>query len=277
MTDTPPNANELPDRETPLADLVDEELLGTEPEVPLAADDEAVAEDAFESAVHPYETRRIAPQDDFLEAADDAEEEGDDSASADETPPPPTAKRTPDDMFQSELIRQKQGSRLPLLPLAFGLIGAGVLLLFSRITESIDITAGIGLVIVLGALTLTNIFRFFESGRRERGLFFIAMTLFVWGILLALDTILVGFVLADYWSLTLAGMGMAFVFTFLFERTHQTGLIFPGMILIFTSGVIIAVEQNLINQGIQNALSDYWYLLLAFLGLALLPTALQES
>lgn len=233
----------LPDPETPLADLVDDDVLGPDEEL----DDEQV------------ETRRIRPdEDEFLEAEDESEAPG----GAEELPP--------------EMVRQQVGSRWTILPLAFGFIGAGALLLAGNLNEDIEVNAGAGLIIILGTLVLTNFFRFFESGRRDRGLFFVAIVLLLWGVLVGMDNITNDrFRIADYWTLLGAGVGFAFIITFLFERTHQVGLIFPGILLIVASGVGVMVTQELISQSFQDFLVDYMMLIVAFVGLSLIPVALQ--
>lgn len=228
----------LPDPETPLSDLVDEEVLGPDEEL-----DESSAE-----------TRRIRPDEDEPEHA---------PGGAEELPP--------------EMVRHQVGSHWTILPLAFGFIGAGLLMLAGNFVEEIEVSVGAGLIIILGTLVLTNLFRFFESGRRDRGLFFIAIVLLLWGVLLAMDNLTNSrFQIKDYWTLLGAGIGFAFIITFLFERTHQVGLIFPGILLIVASAVGVMVTQELIQRSFQEFLVDYMLLIVALIGLSLIPVALQE-
>lgn len=248
MTDEPQVPDELeplPDPETPLADLVEENVLGPDDEL-----------DENDVETRPF---RAEDEDEFLEADDEAEAPG----GAQELPP--------------EMVRQQVGSRWTILPLAFGFIAAGALLLAGNLTEDIEVTPASGLVIILGTLILTNLFRFFESGRRDRGLFFIAIVLLLWGVLIGMDNVTNDrFQLEDYWTLLGAGIGFAFIITFLFERTHQVGLIFPGILLIVASGVGVMVIQELISKGFQEFLVDYMLLIVAFIGLSLIPVALQS-
>jgi hypothetical protein len=246
MTDeqhTPEEIDPLPDPETPLSELVDDEVLGPD--------------DAMDEGL--VETRRIRPDDEeFL----DADEEEEAPGGAEELPP--------------EMVRQQVGSRWTILPLAFGFIAAGALLLAGNLVDEVEVTAGAGLILILGTLVLTNLFRFFESGRRDRGLFFIATVLLLWGVLVAMDSATNDrFQLGEYWTLLGAGIGFAFIITFLFERTHQVGLIFPGILLIVASGVGVMVTQGLIDRGFQDFLVDYMMLIVAFVGLSLIPVALQ--
>lgn len=182
---------------------------------------------------------------------------------------------------QSERVRQRGTNRIAILPMALGFIGLGVLLLAEDRVEAIeelDLSAAAATVILIGALVLTYIFRFFTSGRRERGLFFLAVVTLAWGSLLGLSIVNdERYPLAEFWPLLFAGVGVAFFFTFLFERSHQVGLVFPGMILLFSSGVALLVTQNIINEDIQDVVADFWPLLIAFIGLTLLPAALQDE
>lgn len=174
-------------------------------------------------------------------------------------------------------IRQKHSNRLAIFPFAMGFITLGALLLAESRVEGLEVTLPAAIVIIVGALVLTYIFRFFTSGRRERGLFFLATVTIVWGGVIALTVLNTeDFEITEFWPLILAGIGVAFFFTFLFERTHQVGLVFPGIILMFASAIAFAVTLDVINQSVLDAVADYWPLVVAFVGLTLLPSALQN-
>lgn len=176
-----------------------------------------------------------------------------------------------------EAIRQRSGSRLAIFPLAMGFIGLGVVLLAEDRIEGLTIGLGQASIVLIGALVLTFLFRFFTSGRRERGLFFLAVVVISWGIVLAMSTIdNETFPIEEFWPLTIAGVGIAFFMTFLFERNHQTGLVFPGIILLFTTGILFIGTLGIITDAMQDFVRDYWPLALAFLGLTLLPAAFQD-
>lgn len=189
-------------------------------------------------------------------------------STADDHPPEILSTRT----------RQKSANRLAIFPLAMGFIGLGVLLLLEDYVDGLEVTLAASTVILIGALVLTYIFRFFTSGRRERGLFFLAVVITTWGGLLALSVVdSENFPLDEFWPLLFAGVGVAFFLTFLFERSHQVGLVFPGVILLFTAGIAFLVTLDIIDAGMRDTISDYWPLLLAFVGITLLPSALQEE
>lgn len=175
-------------------------------------------------------------------------------------------------------IRQKSANRVAIFPLAMGFIGLGGLLFAEDYVDGLEVSLAASSIILIGALILTYLFRFFTSGRRERGLFFLATIAITWGALLALSVVdSETYPLAEFWPLIFAGVGSAFFLTFIFERSHQIGLVFPGVLLLFVSGVAFLVTLDVIDETIQDTVSDYWPLLLAFIGLTLLPSALQED
>lgn len=187
----------------------------------------------------------------------------------------PTSERVQE--LAPEAIRQRSGSRLAIFPLAMGFIGLGVVLLAEDRIEGLTIGLGQASIVLVGALVLTFLFRFFTSGRRERGLFFLAVVIISWGIVLAMSIIdNETFPIEEFWPLTIAGVGIAFFMTFLFERNHQTGLVFPGIILLFTTGILFIGTLGIITDAMQDFVRDYWPLALAFLGLTLLPAAFQD-
>ena len=180
--------------------------------------------------------------------------------------------------IRSQRTRQKSSSRVAIFPLAMGFIGLGGLLIAQDYVDELEITFAASTIILLGSLILTYLFRFFTSRRRERGLFFLAMLTITWGSLIAL-AVVDGetYPIVEFWPLFFAGVGVSFFFTFIFERSHQVGLVFPGVILLFVSGIAFLVTLDVIEQETQELVGDYWPLLLAFVGLTLLPSALQEE
>ncbi len=179
--------------------------------------------------------------------------------------------------IQPELIRQQRPGRLAIAPLAFGLIGLGSLLLAENFMEELEITAGAAIIILLGSFVLTTVFRFFESGRRQRGLFFVGVVLLIWGGVVALNVLRDDkFPLDEFWPLTIAGVGAAFFITFLFERNHQAGLVFPGIILMFASGIAFLVTLDVIGPDLTDGVKDFWPLMVAVVGLLLFPAAFQK-
>lgn len=199
-------------------------------------------------------------------------------------PQPASAPSTTRDTVQeirSERVRQRGANRFAILPMALACIGLGTLLLAQNYVDDLsglNISSSAASVVLIGALVLTYIFRFFTSGRRERGLFFLAIVILTWGSVLALSIIDdERYPITEFWPLFFAGVGIAFFLTFLFERSHQVGLVFPGVILLFASGVAFLITQNVVGEEVQSVVEDYWPLLIAFIGLTILPSALQDE
>jgi hypothetical protein len=263
---SPPGlSNPLPNWDTPLANLVED--------TPVA--DSPLSEGDAQPIEASISTRRKQPQADTQKASGALIPQAD----IPDIARPVRARSAPDELThdQPQLIRQHQEGRLTLLPLAFGFIGAGVLLLANQFVDGLNIELATSLVIIMGALTLTYIFRFFSSGRRERGLFFVAMVLMLWGILVAIDVSSPSaYYLEDYWALFIAALGVAFIFTFIFERTHQIGLLFPAILIIYTSGLSILLTREIIPIEVQKVVLDYSPLVATFIGLSLLPTVIQK-
>jgi hypothetical protein len=238
-------------------------------------------------------TEKEQPYEDIIEGEFESDELAPEPADA----PPVNAENSPDEDAQpdqrqttdatdadrapemlSGRTRQKSANRLSIFPLAMGFIGLGVLLLLEDYVDGLAVSLAASTVILIGSLVLTYVFRFFTSGRRERGLFFLAVVITSWGALLALSVIdNENFPLNEFWPLLFAGVGAAFFLTFMFERSHQVGLVFPGVILLFTAGIAFLVTLDVIDEGMRDTISDYWPLLLAFIGITLLPSALQEE
>lgn len=255
----PDELEPMPDRETPLAEILGEEFLEAEEDFD---DEEEILVDEVEKFTATA-SRRIPPD----ANAEDLLEGRDDRASAHD--------RMEQD--QPEIVRQQREGRLTLLPLALGFIGVGSLLLADRFADNFKMESGVAVVLLIASLMLTYIFRFFSSGRRERGLFFIAMVLLGWGTLFGLNVITDGeFSLDRFWPLFVSSVGVAFILTFMFERTHQIGLLFPAILLIYSSGIAVLTTQDIISPQVQDAVVNYGALVVAFIGLTLIPTAIQD-
>src|SRR5579859_3603603 len=110
---------------------------------------------------------------------------------------------------------------------ALMLIGLGVLYLVNPAW----LTPGLALGIGVGALGVGLVVRFWLNMRRERGLFFLGFTICLWaGFVVA--ALLRGLTLSHVWPALVIAIGLAALCTFLFERTHERALIFPGIALI---------------------------------------------
>ncbi len=190
------------------------------------------------------------------------------------------AALNPDDAdADSDLVRparatqfrtQRRAQFSALFP-ALLLITAGVLLLVRP-----DVIAR-RLVIggALAGLLLSLLLRFFFNGRRERGLFFVTATsIFVIG--------LIGLVYFGYldpvqgWPLLVAAPGLAMLVTLILERSHDRGLLLPGLILMVAGGTMLLFTTNILDSSVLPSIAVYWPVLLLLVALAILPRAIRD-
>lgn len=229
----------------------------------------------------------IAPAGAFDEVEEAFGAEAPVASGTDAEPPRPNPLGEPSSLDESERLRQPRAlafrrrlrTQIAMLPLALALIALG-LFLSARAFEieglpEIDDTAlalGFG-----GALAFTAVFHSLVFGRRERGLlFFGLLPLVTAGLIYALVT----FVEAEpdateWWPLLLAALGVTFLLTFALERGHDVRLILLGVLALVAAGTAYTVTSGLIEQDWLDRAGEYWPLLLAALGIGLLPLAFR--
>jgi len=222
---------------------------------------------------------------------DEVEDEVSDEILEAEAPPPipedrssilPAVRPTPprDDLDDEEdrAFQQTARGRITVFPFAMGLITLGALLLAEPRVEGFDVTPAIAALIIIASLVLTNLFRFFASGRRERGLLFLALAVLSLGIVLAIISLSGNSVdVFEWWPLVLTGGAGALFLTWLFERQHERGLLGLAALFLVASGVALTVTLEIIPQDAIDQVGDYFPLLIAFIGLTLIPLALRRS
>jgi hypothetical protein len=128
---------------------------------------------------------------------------------------------------------------------------------------------------VVGLVAIMLLLRFLFNSRRERGLFFLTMAI----ILFAGFAAMVAAGAIDItlgWPLLVAVPGAAMIFTFLFERTHERGLLLPGIIFIIAALVLLPFSLGYFDNAILSDVALYWPVLLIVLALALLPRAVRD-
>jgi hypothetical protein len=151
------------------------------------------------------------------------------------------------------------------------MIGIGLLLLVKPIELTLPITLGI----VLGALGAGLAIRFLLNARRERGLFFVgAIILLFIGLIAA--AIYSEIDLAQIWPLSVSVIGLAMIVTFVFERSHDRGLLLPGLMLIVAGAVAVPFTMGILPSGILSNVALYWPVLLLLVALAALPRAVRD-
>lgn len=173
--------------------------------------------------------------------------------------------------------RQAARGRIVTFPFALGLIALGVLLLLAPEIEGFDVTLPIALLIIVAAFVLTNLFRFFASGRRERGLYFLALVLISFGVVLAVIVNIQDADPAEWWPLVLVGISLSFFATYAFERQHEIGLVGVGLLVMIAAVVALLVTSDVIPQKVIDTVKDYWPLLVAFMGVTLIPLAFRRG
>ncbi|MBZ0308258.1 MAG: hypothetical protein K8I82_19495 [Anaerolineae bacterium] len=178
---------------------------------------------------------------------------------------------------EEKTYRQAARGRIVTFPFALGLIVLGVLLLVAPEIEGFDVTLPVGVMVMVAAFVLTNLFRFFSSGRRERGLYFLALVLISFGVVLAVIVNIPDADASEWWPLVLVGISLSYFFTFIFERQHENGLVGVGLLVMIAAVVALMVTVGVIPQEVLDTAGDYWPLLIAFVGVTLIPLAFRQG
>jgi hypothetical protein len=154
----------------------------------------------------------------------------------------------------------------------------GILLLAQNTLEGFQITWPVAGLIVLAGLVLTYLLRFFISGRRERGTFFLALAMLSFGAVLAVLTLAdQTFPVLEWWPLSILGLGGAALLTWALERDHERGLLGLALLLFLAGVVGLAVTLQAVPQEVLDSAQDFFPLILAFIGITLIPLALRRS
>lgn len=230
-----------------------------------------------------------APAGAFDEVEEASGAEAPAAAATDAEPPGRHALGEPSSLDEAERLRQPRAlafrrrlrTQIALLPLALALIALGLFLSarafeVEGLPEIDDTTLAIGFG---GALAFTAVFHSLVFGRRERGLlFFGLLPLVIAGSIYALVTLVEAEPDAtEWWPLLLAALGVTFLLTFALERGHDVRLILLGVLALVAAGTAYTVTSGLIEQDWLDRAGEYWPLLLAALGIGLLPLAFRRA
>ena len=71
-------------------------------------------------------------------------------------------------------------------------------------------------------------------------------------------------------------MGLALIVTFVFERTHDRGLLLPGTVLIVAGLVALPFTLGLVTANILPVVAVYWPVVFLLIALALLPRVIRS-
>ncbi len=167
--------------------------------------------------------------------------------------------------------------RIAAFPFAVGLICLGILLLLAPYVEGLSITLPIATLIILASLVLTYLFRFFVSGRGERGLVFLALIILSLGGLIALFSLSGDqLTVKEWWPLTLFSVAASLCLTFVVEREHERGLLGLAVLFMVAGIVALSVTLEIIPQNLIASVADYFPLVIAFIGITMIPLALRR-
>lgn len=219
----------------------------------------------------------------------DAEATAEDAYAA--LPPVPPAQDVPVEpsaLDESERLRQPRAhafrrrlqTQVGMLPLALALIALGVFL-SARAFEveglpdisDTRLALGIG-----GVLAFTAVFHSLVFGRRERGLLFFGLLVWVTaGLIYGLIALVEPEPdAAEWWPLVLVSLGATCLLTFALERAHDVRLVLLGVLALVAAGTALLVTHGLIEQSLLDRAADYWPLLVSALGIGLLPLAFRR-
>jgi hypothetical protein len=151
------------------------------------------------------------------------------------------------------------------------LIAVGLLYLVKPSELTQPLAVGVG----LAALGLGLVARFLLNARRERGLFFV-------GVLMLLLLMLVGLAISgtinllEGWPLVISAVGVAMIITFVFERTHDRGLLLPGFMIIIAGAIALPFTMGLLDSSVLAGVALYWPVVFLLVALAILPRAVRD-
>ncbi|NJL93830.1 MAG: hypothetical protein HC915_08900 [Anaerolineae bacterium] len=193
----------------------------------------------------------------------------------------PQLPSVPDDgihQTEDKPYAQAARGRLAVLPFSLGLIGLGAFLLARPEIEGVNLNAQT-LGVLFGAVwVLSTLLRFFATGRRERGLLYLALILLSIGGLFGAAVVSDGALdLTAWWPLLLLSAALSLVVTFILERQHEAGLLTLALFLGVSGGSALLVTQDVLQVDFLERLEDYFPLLIALGGVLLIPLAMRGS
>ncbi len=182
---------------------------------------------------------------------------------------------------RAQSFRRRLRHQIGMLPLALLLIALGAYLL-AREHDLADVpdlsTLALVELTVLG-VGFTFIFHALLFGRRERGLLFLG--LYIWITAGVIGVIAYGIDLQpdarEWWPALLWSLGLTLLVTFLLERGHDARLVLLAVLATVAGGAAYWVTSGTADAQMLDDVADYWPLLLAVLGVGLLPAAFRRG
>ena len=292
----PPEDEEIPEAEDALSEddsLTDEEEFFEETyEDRVAAPDLAasVTPDAWAAVADDEAAQLTEPDEEAYAELEDA------VAFPYASEPPPdepepgveSAAAEPSELGEGERLRQPRAqsfrrrlaNQVSMLPLALYLLAMGAYLIADK--QQVDGLPDLDSPALIGGLVLavaaSMMLHSLVFGRRERGLLFVGLTIWVTagavGLLVASKADAPD--ATEWWPILLVALGVALLLTYLVERAHDTRLVLLSIMTFVAGGVAFwTTLGNADLDRLDNA-ADYWPLLLAVLGVGLLPLAFRR-
>jgi hypothetical protein len=157
---------------------------------------------------------------------------------------------------------------------ALAMISIGALLIVSPLWLTPAIVFGL----VIAAMGVSLLARFWLNGRRERGLCFLGLSILLWSAFLT-AVVARGLLLDRIWPILIMALGLALLCTFLFERIHERSVILPGIALIIAGGIALMFTWPLLSgawlDSVQSLLV-YWPIAAIVLAILLIPRAFSR-
>ncbi len=178
---------------------------------------------------------------------------------------------------RAQSFRRRLRHQIGVLPLSLGLIALGAYLLIREhnLADVPDFSTPALLTMTALGVAFTLIFHSLVFGRRERGLLFVG--LYLWATAGVFAAIVYGFEehpdAREWWPSLLWALAIALFVTYLIERMHDVRLVWLAAVAAVAGGAAYWVTSGAADQTLLDQLADYWPLVLAALGLLLLPAA----
>ncbi len=181
---------------------------------------------------------------------------------------------------RAQTFRRRLRNQVGMLPLALFLLAlGGYLIARKQDTGGLPDFSTLALAeFSVLAVGFTTIFHALLSGRRERGLLFVG--LWIWVTAVMLGVVVYGIDehpdAAEWWPLLLWSLALTLLVTYVIERTHDARLLLLSVLVLVAGATAYWVTSDRIADQWLTTASDYWPLLLSVVGIGLLPLAFRR-
>jgi hypothetical protein len=280
--------NLLPDEEAEQPeDQFQEEETGTADAFPLLS-----AED-FEGELEVLESQAPVAAEEFPAEPGDEIQEPKSAQPADEYPTGQEADQEqvetgPSAYDEGERLRQPRAltfrrrlqNQISMLPLALFLVVLGAFLIarYEDVKGLPDLSTWALAEIGILAVAFTCVYHALLSGRRERGLLFLGLWVWITAgmVFVVIYGISDSFDMVKWWPLLLWSLGLTLLITYLLERTHDVRLVLLSIVILVAGGTAYWVTSGQIGKSSLDQAARYWPLLLSVIGVGLLPLAFRR-